>query len=205
MSEINEHIMLSEVADKIGRITEEKNLRQNSGTEYTADDVAAVKPLEKLTFQGAFQELEGEVLNDQCLSAYLEDMKKKIFRAPAGTHPDMKAIDEYTQMRAIFQEGSTMMLAAFPCDQNGAAYSAQDVVQHKYFKVLYIDPKTGTSSGFGSWYGPYANILPAEIQQNCKFTISYPKDVPRSSQKDWEYLEKVLTEKFTALQKAIKG
>lgn len=205
MSEVNEHIMLSEVADKIGKITEEKNLRQNSKTEYTVDDVAAVKPLDPLMFQGAFQELEGEVLTDECLTSYLAQIQKAIFRASANVDPSMKAIDEYTQMRKIYPEGSTIMLAAFPCDQNGVAYNAEDIAAHKYFKVLYIDPKTGTSSGFGSWYGPYANILPTAIQQNCKFTVQYPKELPRSSQKDWEYIEKTLKEKFTALQKAIKG
>lgn len=205
MSEIKETIMLDEVSDKIGRITEDVNLRQNSKVEYTADDVAAVKPLESLTYKGAFQELEGEVLTQKCLDDYLAHTKNEIFRSQPGVSPEMKQIDEYTRMRGFFPEGATVMFTAFPCSQNGVAYSAQEIAEHKYFKKLFIDPKTGLSSGFGSWYGPYANILPKEIQDNCKFKVEYPKELPRSTQKDWEYIEKQITEKFAALQKAIKG
>ncbi len=180
MENTDSHIMANDVAKTIGTMTEQTNSALNQGATPAMNDV---QPIDLLEFQESFRELGVEVLPDSLAESKLAELKNQLYK-----------------LKTRFPEGTHVLLAAFPCDANGRLYSDEELKNHDYFKTLFVDEKTGLSSGFGSWTNGFSKLLPKEIQDQCSFTVHYSSIMPYSDDKDFEQFSSEYKKAFHALK-----
>jgi hypothetical protein len=145
-----------------------------------------VKVREKEEFIDAFSDVEN----------FLDNSVAERFLAPLKSEP--------YKMRERFPEGTVVQLAAFPCDINGRLLKSDEMKNHAYFKIYYVDEKTGMAVGEGGLLPQtHAALLPQEMRTQCRFKVKYPEN-PKNADDDYEAFAAAFKTAFLNLRNLIK-
>lgn len=71
-----------------------------------------------------------------------------------------------------FFDGSTVLVAPFPCNLNGAAYTKEEVVQGNHIHVVAVDESTRRGA---HGEGMFA-VLPLQVWQAGTFKVNFDRD-----------------------------
>ncbi len=173
------------ISMKILNETQRLVQKHNAGEPIDVNEVKSI-PLDDL--REAFEQYGDNFMSDELLERIIRSIKK-------------------TDIKKLYPDGCKLLLGAFPSDANGNVYTEAEIKKGEHLTILFLDPKTGLSSGYGGGviFNTYAKLLPQEIQDHCTFTPKYSLPYPIPSKNDAnEFIEKYL-EAYKNLKKLLKG
>ena len=160
-------LITGDIAEKIGTETEKI---MKSADPFKAPEGPGPAPFDIDVYRESFTEMGAEILPENLMEETLAELRKESYK-----------------IRQRFPEGSEVLLAVFPCDSNGLIYTPEEMKEHKYFKILFVNDVAGMATGYGSMAGTQYRFLPDEIRARCKFTVHYEAQADRMDhQKDFE-------------------
>jgi len=178
-------LITGDIAEKIGTETE-KVIK--SPDPFKAPEGPGPVPFDIDVYRESFAEMGADILPDKLMEETLAGLEKESYK-----------------IRQRFPEGSEVMLAAFPCDSNGCIYTTEEMKEHQYFKILFVNEEAGMATGYGSIAGTQYRFLPAEIRAKCKFTVHYGSQrMVMDHQKDFEDFSAPFRKAYGELQKLLK-
>ncbi|MFC1599791.1 hypothetical protein ACFL3T_02065 [Patescibacteria group bacterium] len=159
----------------------------NAGVPISVDQAESI-PLEDL--QEVFEVYGDDFMSDELLEAKLDYFKQN-----------------FRNLREKYPKGCKLLLGAFPCENDGTMYTPEEIKQGECLTILYVDPETGLSSGYGSErLNTFAKLLPKEIRDACSFEPQYQiPNITHVTKEDGEAFAKQYKEAYKALRKILKG
>lgn len=87
-----------------------------------------------------------------------------------------KLVDDFGQFKQLYAEDFDYCLAVIPTSDMGNPLSQQEISQNTYLYLLMRHKIEGYTSNFSLNVGPYFELLPKKIQENCTIKIHYSDD-----------------------------
>jgi hypothetical protein len=185
MESTNPNEMFDKIANQLFAESKRLNELRSAGEEVTTE---GVEPIALEEYREAFIDMPPEFLSNEHLEQELKRLKDNLYK-----------------LKQFYPEGSNIQLATFPCTDVGLPYSDEMIKERRYLIPMFINEKTGLSTGYGNMNpSTHAKLLPKEIQENCSFTVHYEADYQEADEKDFEQFAVQYTKAFKELQRMLK-
>ncbi len=119
-----------------------------------------VEPISKELYLDDFKDIEKKLLPLDHFKNLLKEFRK-------NRH----------DLKTIFPKGTRYLLAAIPVNDSGYTLDDQKIAAGEYLRPLLVG-KNGLTYYYSLKPGKYADVLPAEMQNECGFEVMYSDDVP---------------------------